>query len=152
MKADIIESVPDYIEDFIFEPRVEGECTDDDWDVEDEELKARIECNINYYGERKAEIREYEGGIECEGYRCYVNRTELVIILYASREWIVYRYHNEDVPGVPFYCKRINGEARSIREAIKAIEQWRRTKKKEFEALRNSVWNRRGTRRNNARR
>ena len=58
VKAEFIESVPDYIEDFILEPRVEGKFVDDDWSVEDEVWKARIE----YYEERKAETREYEGG------------------------------------------------------------------------------------------
>ena len=148
VKVDRVESVPDYIEDFIFEPRVAGEQVDDDWSAEDEEREMRTE----YFGEGKPEIREYEGGNECEGYRCNINGIELVIVLYDSKEWIVYRYFNEDVPGVPFYCKRVNGKVRSIREAIKAIEHWRRTEKKEFEALRNSVWNRRGKRRNRAQR
>ena len=146
VKADFVESVPDYIEDFIFEPRIEGEIVDDDWSFEDAQWKATQE----YYEERKARIREYEGGIECEGYRCYINGMELVIVLYDSKEWIVYRYHNENIPGVPHHCKNVNGKVRSIRESIRAIEHWRRTEKKEFEALRNSVWNRRGKRRSNA--
>ena len=148
MKADFVESVPDYIEDFIFEPRVEGEFADDDWSVEDEVWKARIE----YYEKRKAETREYEGGIGCEGYRCNINGTALVIVLYDSKEWIVYRYHNASVPGIPHHCKHINGRFRSLREAVRAIEHWRRTEKKEFEAFRKSVWNRRGKRRSRARR
>ena len=148
VKVDRVESVPDYIEDFIFEPRVVGEQVDDDWSAEDEEWEMRTE----YYGERKTQIREYGGGNECEGYRCNVNGIELVIVLYDSKEWIVYRYHNEDVLGVPYHCKRVIRKVQSIREAIKAIEHWRRTDKKEFEALRNLVWNRRGKRRNRARR
>ena len=125
VKAEFIESVPDYIEDFIFEPLVEGEFVDDDWSVEDEVWKARIE----YYEERKAETREYEGGIGCEGYRCSINGTRLVIVLYDSKEWIVYRYHNDSVPGIPHHCKHISGRIRSLREAIRAIEHWRRTEK-----------------------
>ena len=140
VKADFVELVPDYIEDFIFEPRVDGEIADDDWSTEDEDWKARLK----YYEERKARIREYEGGIECEGYRCHISGMELVIVLYDSREWIVYRYHNEEIPGVPHYCKRFSGRGRSIREKIRAIEHWRRTEKKQFETFRNSVWKRRG--------
>ena len=148
VKAEFIESVPDYIEDFILEPRVEGKFVDDDWSVENEVWKARIE----YYEERKAETREYEGGNWCEGYRCNINGTALVIVLYDSKEWIVYRYHNESVPGIPHHCKHINGRVRSLREAIRAIEHWRRTEKEEFEAFRKSVWNRRGKRRSRAKR
>ena len=147
VRAEFIESVPAYIEDFIFEPRVEGEWLDADWSAEYEEGMARKE-----YPEGKAEIREYEGGNECEGYVCNINGTELSIVLYDSKEWIVYRYHNDNVPGVPHYSKHINGRVRSLREAIRAIEHWRRTEKKEFEALRKSVWNRRGKRRSRARR
>ena len=147
VKADFIESVPSYIEDFIFEPRVKSEIVDESWSAEDEDRRERKE-----YEERKAEIREYEGGNECEGYSCHINGTELVIVLYDSKEWIVYRYHNKDIPGVPFDCKYVNGEVRSIREAIRAIEHWRRTEKRELEACRKHAWNRRGKRRNRAQR
>ena len=105
VKVDFIDSAPAYIEDFIFDPRAKSEIVDEDWSVEDEERMARKE-----YEKRMADIREYEGGTECEGYRCNVNGIELVIVLYDSKEWIVYRYHNDDVPGVPFHCKRIKGE------------------------------------------
>ena len=147
VKADFIESVPSYIEDFIFEPRVKSEIVDESWSAEDECRRERKESE-----EKKAEIREYEGGNECEGYTCHINGTELVIVLYDSKEWIVYRYNNDSVPGVPFDCKDVGGQFRSIREAIKAIEHWRRTKKEEFEAFRKSVWNRREKRRNRAQR
>ena len=131
VKPEFIESVPAYIEDFIFEPRVEGEWVDADWSAEYEEGRARKESE-----ERKAEIIEYEGRNECEGYRCNINGTELVIVLHDSKEWIVYSYHNDSVPGIPHHCKHISGRIRSLREAIRAIEHWRRTEKKEFEALR----------------
>ena len=147
VKADSIDSVPAYIEDFIFEPRVKAEQVDADWSAEDEERMARKESE-----EKKAEIRECEGGNECEGYRCNINGIELVIVLYDSKEWIVYRYHNDSVPGIPHHCKHINGRVRSLREAVRAIEHWRRTEKKEFEAYRKSVWNRRGKRRSRAHR
>ena len=147
VKADFIDSVPSYIEDFIFDPRVKAEIVDESWSAEDEDRRERKE-----YEARKAEIRKCEGGNECEGYRCHINGTELVIVLYDSKEWIVYRYHNDDVPGVPYHCKRVNGRVRSIRGAIKAIEHWRRTEKKELEAFRKHVWNRRGKRRNRAQR
>ncbi len=147
VKVDFIDSAPAYIEDFIFEPRVAAEIVDEDWSVEDEVERAK-----RGHEKRLADIKEYEGGTACEGYRCNVNGIELVIVLYDSKEWIVYRYHNDDVPGVPFHCKRINGKVRSIRGTIKAIEHWRRTEKKEFEALRKSVWNRRGKRKSRARR
>ena len=147
VRADFIESVPAYIEDFIFEPRIKAEIVDEDWSVEDEARRARKESEA-----RKAEIREYEGGNECEGYSCHINGTELVIVLYDSKEWIVYRYNNDSVPGVPFDCKDVGGQFRSIREAIKAIEHWRRTEKNELEAFHRHRWNRRGKRRNRARR
>ena len=147
VKAEFIESVPAYIEDFIFEPRVEGEWVDADWSAEYEEGRARKESE-----ERKAEIIEYEGGNECEGYRCNINGTELVIVLHDSKEWIVYSYHNDSVPGIPHHCKHINGRVRSLREAIRAIEHWRRTEKEEFEQFRKYLWNRRGKRRSRARR
>ena len=147
VKAEFIESVPDYIEDFISEPLVEGEWVEADWSAEYEEGMARKE-----YQGGKAEIREYEGGSECEGYVCSINGTRLVIVLYDSKEWIVYRYHNDSVPGIPHHCKHINGRVRSLREAVRAIEHWRRTEKKEFEAFRKSVWNRRGKRRSRAHR
>jgi len=138
VKVEFIESVPDYIEDFVFEPRVKSEIVDEDWSVEDEE--------------RKTEIREYEGGNECEGYQCHINGTNLIIIFYDEKEWIVYRYQNENVPGVPHDCKHINGRVHSIREAIRAIEHWRRTEQKELELYRKHMWNRRGKRRSKARR
>ena len=147
VKVDFLDSAPAYIEDFIFEPRVMAEQVGEDWSSEDEERRAR-----KVDEEKMAEVRVYEGGIKCEGYRCNVNGIELVIVLYDSKEWIVYRYHNDDVPGVPFHCKRIKGKNRSIRETIKAIEHWRRTEKKEFEAFRKSAWNRRGKRKSRARR
>ena len=148
VKAALIESAPDYIADFIFAPRFESERVDDDWSNEEEEWKASMED----YGQRIEEIKEFEGGSKCEGYRCNINRIELIIVLYDSKEWIVYRYENNDVPGIPYHCKRIRGNVRSIREAIKTIEQWRRTEKEEFELLRTTVWNRRGKRRNSAQR
>ena len=147
VRADFIESVPAYIEDFIFEPRVKSEIVDEDWSVEDEARRARKESEA-----RKAEIREYEGGNECEGYRCHINGTELIIVLYDSKRWIVYRYQNEKVPGVPYDCKLVNERVRSIREAIRAIEHWRRTEQKEFELYRKHMWNRRGKRKSRARR
>ena len=136
IKCEFVESAPAYIEDFIFEPRVKSEIVDEDWSVEDEARKARTENE-----KRLAAIRE------CEGYRCHINGTELIIILYDSKEWIVYEYHNDSVPGVPGNCKDVGGQYRSIREAIIAIEHWRRTEKKEFEAYRKHMWNRRGKRR-----
>ena len=142
IKCEFVESAPAYIEDFLFEPRVMAEQVGEDGSIEDEARRAREELKI-----RQAEIGEYEGGNDCEGYRCHINGVELVIVLYDSKEWIVYRYHNDDVPGVPHHCKHVKGKVRSIREAIKAIEKWRRTEKKEFEAYRKHWWNRRGKRR-----
>ncbi|MDE0142397.1 MAG: hypothetical protein OXI80_03630 [Caldilineaceae bacterium] len=147
VNANFVESVPVYIEDFTFKPRVAAEIVDEDWSVEDEVERAK-----KGYEKRFPEVREYEGRTACEGYKCNVRGIELVIVLYDSKEWTAYRYHNEDVPGVPLYCKRVNGKVRSIREAIKAIEHWRRTEKKKVEAFRNSVWKRRGKKRSNARR
>ena len=147
VKAEIAESVPDYIEDFILEPRVEGRYAAEDWGVEDEAKRAREE-----FEKRQAEICEYEGENKCEGYRCHINGIEFVIVLYDSNEWIVYRYHNDDIPGVPHHRKHVEGKVRSIREAIKAIEHWRRTNKEEFEVYRKYMWNRRGKRRTEARR
>ena len=142
VKAEITESVPAYIEDFLFEPRTKAERVSDNQSNEDlaKEVFRRRE-------ERYSQIEMYEGGEDCEGYRCHINGVELVIVLYDSNEWIVYRYHNDDVPGVPHHCKHVKGKVRSIREAIKAIEKWRRTEKKEFEAYRKHWWNRRGKRR-----
>ena len=142
VRADFIESIPAYIEDFISEPRVMAEQLGEDRSIEDEARRARTENEG-----RQAEIREYEGGNECEGYRCHINGTELIMILYDSKEWIVYRYYNNNVPGIPSHCKHINREIRSIREAIRAIEHWRRTDKSEFESYRKHMWNRRGKRR-----
>ena len=142
IKCEFVESAPTYIEDFIFEPRVKSEIVDEDWSVEDEAERAREKIE-----KRQAKIREYEGRNECEGYTCHIYRTELIIILYDSKEWVVYRYNNDNVPGVPGNCKEFVGQFRSIREAIKAIEHWRRTEKKEFEACREHLWNRRGKRR-----
>lgn len=136
VKVNRVESVPDYIEGFLFTPRVAARIVVEDWMREDEE--------------GMVETSEYDGEIECEAYSCHINGTELVIVLYDSKEWIVYRYHNEDVPGVPYSCKYIDGETRSIREAIKAIEHWRETEKAEFEAYRNSMWNRRAKKRDGA--
>lgn len=147
VKVDFVESVPDYIEDFIFESRVEAQRVDEDWSFEAEEKRARKEAQV-----RMAEVEEYEGGSECEGYGCNINGLELVLVLYDSKEWIVYRYYNEDVKGVPYFRQRVHGTYRSIREAIRAIEHWRRTKKKEIETLRQMVWNRRGKKRGSARR
>lgn len=147
VKVEFIESVPDYIEDFVFEPRVMAEQVGEDWSIEEEARRARKEDE-----ERKTEIREYEGGNECEGYQCHINGTNLIIIFYDEKEWIVYRYQNENVPGVPHDCKHINGRVHSIREAIRAIEHWRRTEQKELELYRKHMWNRRGKRRSKARR
>jgi len=146
VKVDFVESVPDCIQDFIFELRTEGEIVNDNWSIENARWNARLE----FFEERKARIREYDGGIECEGYRCFIDGMELVIILYDSKEWIIYRYHNKNIPGVPHHCKNVKGKVRSIRESIRAIEHWRRTEKKAFETLRNSVWRRRGKRRSDA--
>ena len=85
VKVERIESVPDYIEDFI-QPRVKIQYASEDWSLEEEEWMA--------------DIGDEEGGNECEGYSCHINGIELIIVLYDSREWIVYRYHNDDVPGV----------------------------------------------------
>ena len=148
VKAARVESAPDHIADFIFAPRFEGERADDDWSPEERDWEASIED----YGQRLEEIEEVEGGSKCEGYRCRINGIELVIVLDDSKEWVVYRYENRDVPGIPYHCKRISGNFRSIREAIKTIEQWRRTEKEEFELLRTTVWNRRGKRRSSAQR
>ncbi len=147
VKADIIETVPGCIEDFIFEPRHASHIVDDEWSAEDEFRKAREE-----HERRMGEMYEYEGANECEGYRCYISGMNLIMILFDSKEWIVYRYNNNDVPGVPHYCKHVAGKLRSIREAIRAIEHWRRTDKKGLEALRNAMWNRRGRKRSRARR
>lgn len=144
VKATRVESAPDYIADFIFARRF----VDDDWSHEEGDWEASIED----YGQRLEEIEEVEGGSKCEGYRCRINGIELIIVLYDSKEWVVYRYENRDVPGIPYHCKRISGNFRSIREAIKTIEQWRRTEKGEFELLRTTAWNRRGKRRGRAQR
>lgn len=144
VRADFIESIPAYIEDFIFEPRIMGKRVGEGQSEEDMRKEEREK--------RQAEIREYEGGNDCEGYRCHINGTELIIVLYDSKEWIVYRYYNENVPGVPSHCKHINREVRSIREAIRAIEHWRRTDKNEFELYRKHMWTHRGKRRVRSRR
>lgn len=141
IECGFVDSAPAYIEDFIFEPRVKAEQVGEDWSIEDESRRAREEIK-----KRQAEISEYKGGNECEGYKCHINGTELIIILYDSKEWIVYRYYNDSVPGLPFHCEEVGEQFRSIREAFKAIEHWRRTEKKEFEACRKHLWNRRGKR------
>ncbi len=142
VKAEITESVPAYIEDFLFEPRTKAERVSDNQSNEDLAKEA-----FRRHEEKYSHLELYEGGNDCEGYRCHINGVELVIVLYDSNEWIVYRYHNDDVPGLPHHCKHVRGKVRSIREAIKAIEKWRRTEKKEFEAYRKHMWNRRGKRR-----
>ena len=147
VKAEFSESVPAYIEDFIFEPRTTAEQVSDN--QSDDELAMEV---FRRREERYSQIEMYEGGNDCEGYRCHINGVELVIVLYESKEWIVYEYRNDSVPGVPSDCKYVGGQFRSIREAIKAIEHWRRTKKEEFEAYRKHMWNRRGKRRTEDRR
>lgn len=138
-----VQSVPAYIKDFIYAPRFEGERADDDWSSEDAEWKPRIVDDAQGI----EEIDEYEGEGEFEAYRCNIDRLELIIVLYDSKEWIVYAYDNDEVPGRPYHCKSIPGDFRSVREAIRTIEQWRRTEKEEFELFRTKMWNRRGKRR-----
>lgn len=143
VKATRVESAPDHIADFIFARRF----AEDDWSSGEGDWEA-----IEDYGQRLEEMEEVEGGSKCEGYRCRINGIELVIVLYDSKEWVVYRYENRDVPGVPYHCKRISGKLRSMREAIKTIERWRRTEQGEFDLLRATAWNRRGKRRGRAQR
>ena len=142
VKAEVTESIPAYIEDFIFEPRTKVEQVSDNQSNEDPAKEV-----FRRHEERYSHLELYEGGNDCEGYRCHINGVELVIVLYDSKEWIVYRYHNDSVPGVPFDRKDVGGQFRSIREAIRAIEHWRRTEKKEFDTYRKHMWNRRGKRR-----
>ena len=141
VKAEITESVPAYIEDFIFEPRTKAERVNDN--LSNEEL---VKEAFKSHEAKYAQIELYEGGNDCEGYRCHINGVELVIILYDSKEWIVYSYHNDSVLGIPYHYKDVGGQFRSIREAIKAIEHWRRTKKEKFDVYRKHMWNRRGRR------
>lgn len=147
MKCEFVESAPAYIEDFIFEPRTTAERANDNMSNEELAMEA-----FKRHEERYSQIELYEGGNDCEGYSCNISGTELVIVLYDSKEWIVYGNHYDSVLGVPSNCKDVGGQFRSIREVIKAIEHWRRTEREEFEAYRKHMWNRRGKRRTEDRR
>ena len=147
VEVETIEKVPKYIEEFTFEPRLEGDYDDADWTAEIDVERVKAE-----YEGRMAEIEEYLGGNECEAYDCQVGRMRLIIVLYDSREWIIFEHNNRNVPGVPRHCVHIVGNLRSLREAIGAIEQWRKTQEGEVLAVHKQLWNCRGKRRTEARR
>ena len=147
VEVETIEKVPKYIEEFTFEPRLKGDYDDADWTAEIDVERVKAE-----YEGRMAEIEEYLGGNECEAYDCQVGRMRLIIVLYDSREWIIFEHNNRNVPGVPRHCVHIVGNLRSLREAIGAIEQWRKTQEGEVLAVHKQLWNCRGKRRTEARR
>ncbi len=139
--AERIESVPPYIEDFIFRPRPELVSNDADWSAEVEVGKELAE-----FEDEKAEIEEYEGEDEFEAYTCHVGGIRLILVLYDSKEWFVYEYHNGNVPAVPPHCRRIGGKLSTLREAIREIKHWRSAEPETLEVYQRHLWKRRGKR------